>query len=151
MSWIETYRGTVHRWEADNVEHFTVAYYFARLEDATLALVEALGLGDDALGGGRAVAMSRCRVRYLRELRVGDILHIESGVLRADDGGFTFAHRVFDTGDGALCTTVEERSVVVDAATRAPARLSSAETERVLSHRVEWDEPAARGGTSAPS
>jgi acyl-CoA thioesterase FadM len=149
MSWIETYRGTVHRWEADNVEHFTVAYYFARLEDATLALVEALGLGDDALGG-RVLALARCRVRYLRELRVGDILHIESGVLRADDGGITFAHRVFDTGDGALCTTVEERAVVVDAATRAPAHLSPVEIERVLSHRVEWDEPPAKSA-GAPS
>src|SRR5512145_2097407 len=132
MSWIETYRGTGYQWEADTVEHFTVAFYFARLEDATLALVEALGLGDDALKGGRATALSRCRVRYLRELRVGDILHIESGVLGADDAGFTFAHRVFDTGDGALCTTVEERVVVVDAATRAPALLSSTETQRVL-------------------
>jgi len=151
MSWIETYRGTVHRWEADNVEHFTVAYYFARLEDATLALVEALGLGDDALGGGRAVAMSRCRVRYRRELRVGDILHIESGVLRADDGAFTFVHRVFDTGDGALCTTVEERAAVVDATTRTPAHLSPTETERVLSHRVAWDEAAARDGSVSAS
>jgi acyl-CoA thioesterase FadM len=41
---------------------------------------------------------------------------------------------------------VEERAAVVDAATRAPAHLSSAETERVLRHRVEWDEPVARGG-----
>ena len=37
MSFIETYRGTVHRWEVDNVDHFTLAYYFARFDDAMLA------------------------------------------------------------------------------------------------------------------
>ena len=42
--WIETVRASVNHWEIDNTEHFTVAYYFARLGDAAFAMLEALGL-----------------------------------------------------------------------------------------------------------
>ena len=43
--WLETYRGIVYRWEVDHNDHLTVAFYFARLGDATLALLDSLGLG----------------------------------------------------------------------------------------------------------
>ena len=52
MPWIETYRGTVHRWEADNVEHFTVAYYFAR--DLQKALGVPVGIIHTSWGGSPA-------------------------------------------------------------------------------------------------
>src|SRR4030095_14108362 len=65
MTWTETYRGAVNRWEADNVDHFTVAYYFARFEDATLGLLQALGLGPEALGTRRAAIIAECRVADL--------------------------------------------------------------------------------------
>ena len=77
MSWIETYRGTVHRWEVDNVDHFTVAYYFDRLSDATLNLLETLGLGAGYVRRERRACLTvDCYVRYLHELRVGDIMHV---------------------------------------------------------------------------
>src|SRR6266550_3939269 len=45
VSWLETYRGFVYRWEVDHNDHLTVAYYLARVADAGLGLLEALGLG----------------------------------------------------------------------------------------------------------
>src|SRR5262245_61915595 len=103
MTWIETYRGTVHRWEVDNVDHFTVAYYFSRFEDATLALLEAIGLGQEARGdAGRLAVITGARVRYRREPRVGDVLHVRSGVIAADDTGLRLAHELYDSGDGHL-------------------------------------------------
>src|SRR5215831_11426500 len=125
MAFIETYRGTVNRWEVDNVDHFTVAFYFARFEDATAGLLDAIGLGREALiPGGCAVSIVDCRVRYLKELRVGDILHIQSGVIRADEDFLTIGHEVHDSGEGKLCTTVEQRMQLVKAGTRDPLRLA---------------------------
>src|SRR5712692_8436304 len=110
MSWLETYRGTVYRWEVDNVDHFTVAYYFERFEDATLALLHAVGLDPGSVAGaGRVCVTAECHVRYLRELRVGDILHIRSGVIAIDPDGLVLGHQVFDSGDDVLCTTVAQR------------------------------------------
>jgi acyl-CoA thioesterase FadM len=106
-TWIETYRGAVHRWEVDNVDHFTVAYYFQRFADASLALLDALGLGPEYIArSGRGCVPAASYVRYMKELRAGDILHIASGVIGVDAGGVAIGHKLFDTGSGALCATV---------------------------------------------
>ena len=138
MSWLETYRGTVYSWELDNVEHFTVAYYFARFEDATHAMLHAVGLDPVSLmGTGYAGITTDCHVRYLRELRVGDIFHIRSGVTGVDDSGLQLVHEVVDSGDGTVCTTVEEVVALVDRTSRAPRPLGSAQKKAALARRVE--------------
>jgi acyl-CoA thioester hydrolase len=142
MSWIETYRGTVHRWEVDNVDHFTVAYYFDRFEDATLALLHALGLDPGALAGTGAACVTRdCHVRYRRELRMGDILHIRSGVIDVGAETVIAGHEVYDSADGALCTTVAQRLGLVHAESGAPLPLTAAQQGAARALHVEW-EPA---------
>ena len=75
--WLETYRGIVYRWEVDHNDHLTVAFYFARLGDATLTLLDALGLGREyTRRRGNLCLTADCYVRYVRELRVGDIMHV---------------------------------------------------------------------------
>jgi acyl-CoA thioesterase FadM len=146
MSWLETYRGAVYRWEVDNVDHFTVAYYFARFDDATAALLDALGLGRAALAaGGRAAAVVHSRVRYLKELRVGDILHVRSGVAGVDDRGLDLVHELYDSGADVLCTTVEERAVVVDTRSREPRPLTSGQRAAADDCRVAWTPEADAG------
>jgi acyl-CoA thioesterase FadM len=143
MAWIETYRGTVFRWEVDNVDHFTVAYYFARFADAGLRVLQATGLDPAALAGsGRLCVTTDCYVRYRRELRVGDILHVESGVIAVEPDGLLVGHRLIDSGTDTLCTTVEHRLTQVDAATRAPVALEAAPRRAAEALQVAWDEPA---------
>jgi len=89
-NWTETYRGTVPAWQCDTTEHFTVAYYFDRLEEAEANLAEDLGLGD--LPGHPR----RIDVRLVRELRAGASFHVESAVLGVD-GGLRLGHRFVDS------------------------------------------------------
>jgi acyl-CoA thioester hydrolase len=125
VSWLETCRSMVQRWEIDTTDHFTVAYYFSRLGDAGFAMLEALGLTPTA-------ATTDVYVRYQRELRVGDIFHIESGVIDVADDVLLVGHKIFDTGDGALTTTVEHRF---------RATLSPGARRKADAHRVSWDGP----------
>jgi acyl-CoA thioesterase FadM len=142
MNWTETYRGTVYRWEVDNVDHFTVAYYFERFEDATLALLHVLGLDAAPLAAaGQACVTRDCHVRYRRELRMGDVLHIRSGVIDVVGDGLVVGHQVFDSADGALCTTVVQELGLVQARSRAPVRLTPGQRGAAASHRIEWDSP----------
>jgi acyl-CoA thioester hydrolase len=139
MSEIETYRGTVYRWEVDNVDHFTVAYYFERFEDATLALLHAIGLHPRSLAEtGRLCVTLDCHVRYLRELRMGDILHIRSGVIEVGTDRLLLGHRIFDSGDGVLCTSAAQRVALIDASNRAPIPLANSSRDSAESLRVEW-------------
>jgi acyl-CoA thioesterase FadM len=146
MSWIETARGTVYRWEVDHVDHFTVAYYFTRFQDATQALLQAIGLDDR--GAEPHCRIDRCHVRYLRELRVGDLLHVRSGVSRVDRDGLGLVHELYDSGDGALCTTVELQAHVLGPA-GAPRALSGAQRAAVEACWVSWEPPP--GPAAAPS
>ena len=43
-NWIETYRGAVPPWQCDVTEHFTVAYYFDRVEEARANLETTLAI-----------------------------------------------------------------------------------------------------------
>lgn len=147
-SWLESYRGTVYRWEVDNVDHFTVAFYFSRLQDATDTLLHAIGL--DAVmgpGAGRAAVTVDCDVRYLRELRIGDILHVRSGVIGADERGLRLAHEIVDSSDDTVCTRVEQGLALVDLASRARQALTPPQRAAALAHRVDWEPlaPAAPG------
>ena len=104
-NWIETYRGTVPPWECDVTEHFTIAYYFARLEEAEPNLAEALGLGERLRVGGFT---RRLDVRFARELRAGSSFQVEGAVLGLDEG-LRLGHRFVDSANGETVTWIDER------------------------------------------
>ena len=124
-AWLETYRGTVFRWEVDANDHFTVAYYLARFSDAAVNVLHALGLPP--------APTEDCYIRNTRELRVGDLLHVTSAVIGADAGGLTLGHNLYETTENALCTTVEHRLALA----------LTAEQRRAAQGRpATWDAPA---------
>ena len=123
--WLETYRGTVFRWEVDHNDHFTVAYYMARIADAGRAMLH-------ALGSAPAPTLD-CFISYRRELRTGDIMHVESGVIAADGHGLVLGHKLYDSASGELCTTVEQR---------VAAKLDAGGCAAADARRIAWDGPA---------
>lgn len=140
--WLETYRGTVYRWEVDNNDHLTVAYYLSRFGDAAQALLDDLGLGAGYAGRSqKGCVTGDCYIRYIRELRVGDLMHIESGVIDVEPNALLFGHHLFDSADGALCTTVEHRVRHVDFDAGTVAALSPAQRQAALVRRIEWAAP----------
>jgi acyl-CoA thioester hydrolase len=142
--WIESCRGSVPAWEVDHVGHFTVAYYHQRIEDAGFVVLDALGLGPaSARAEGHGCVTAGCYVRYVSELRGGDIYHVQSGVLGIEESALVLGHRLFDSASGVLCTTVEQRLAHVDTSTGAPIALAAASRRVALAHRVDWQEPPA--------
>ena len=141
--WVDTYRGTVFPWETDIVEHLTVAYYFERFADATLNLLDGLGLGADYMAAERSGCVTvDCYVRYMHELRVGDILHISSAVIGVEETGLRLGHRVFNSDSGVMCATMEQRTVHVKLGGRTPAPLPPRQRRVADTGRVAWDGPA---------
>jgi acyl-CoA thioester hydrolase len=139
---IDTCRGIVTAWEVDHVGHFTVAYYHQRIEDAGFVLLEALGLGPTYVRSeGRGCPTTDCLVRYQKELRGGDIYHVQSGVLAVEEAALVLGHKLFDSGSGVLCTTVEQRVAHVDLASGELIPLAGASRRAAEAHRVDWEEP----------
>jgi len=141
--WLETYRGIVYRWEADHNDHLTVAFYFARLGDATFAVLDSLGLGTAyTRRRGSLCVTADCYVRYVRELRVGDIMHIVSGVVAVERDALVLGHKLLNSETGEVCTTVEQRVRHVDARRRAARPIPAPLRRTAEGRRVEWDVPA---------
>ena len=140
--WLETYRGTVFRWEVDNNDHLTVAYYFARLDDATRGILHSLGLGADYTGRTqRGCPTADCFVRYVKELRVGDILHVTSGVLAVEKDALVLGHKLFNSETDVLCTTIEQRLAHLGADGKAVG-FTDEQRRAAETRRIAWDAPA---------
>jgi acyl-CoA thioesterase FadM len=122
--WSETYRGIVFRWEVDSNDHLTVAYYLARFADAATAVLHGLGLPP--------AATRDCFIHYSRELRVNDLMHVVSGVIDVEPDGLRLGHKLLESTEGGLCTTVEHRLAM----TLTPEQRRAAEARRVT-----WDGP----------
>ena len=132
-NWSETYRGTVPPWECDVTEHFTIAYYFDRLDEAERNLADSLGLGEILRTGGFA---RRLDVRFARELRAASSFHIESAALAVDEG-LRLGHRFVDSANGEAVTWIAEHWEL-------PAGALSPERRAAIAGRLAaWEGPAA--------
>ena len=105
MDWTETYRGAVPPWQCDVTEHFTVAYYFDRLEEAATSLADEAGLIDLLRSGSFP---RRINARFARELRAGASFHVESAALGVDANGVRLGHRFLDSSKREVVTWFEE-------------------------------------------
>jgi acyl-CoA thioesterase FadM len=101
--WIETCRSAVAPWECDTTEHFTIAYYFDRLADASATISERLGLRDRA-----GAASRRFEVRFARELRAGASFHILSAPVGLEEYTLRLGHQIVDSADGEVAAWAVE-------------------------------------------
>jgi acyl-CoA thioesterase FadM len=128
--WTETWRGIVAPWECDITEHFTIAYYFDRLADATPMLAISLGLDAASRSTGR-----RLHVRFVSELRAGASFHIMSAPLALDKASLRLGHQFVDSANGEVTAWVEE---TLDNAAAGLVRESRETIERGL---ASWPGP----------
>ncbi len=136
-NWSETYRGTVPPWECDVTEHFTIAYYFDRLDEAERNLADILGLAELMRAGGFA---RRLDVRFARELRAASSFHIDGaalGVPGAVEGGLRLGHRFVDSANGETVTWIAESWELPEGA------LSPEQQRTIAGGLAVWEGPAA--------
>ncbi len=130
-----TFMGAVPPWECDIVDHFTVAYYYQKLDHATDVVLGRAGFdpADPA-----APTMVRCLTRFERELVKGDIYRIETVRLAAD----RLAHRLIDAATDTVCTRFDQcMSSPIPASGATPA---GADTEPLPLDPPALPPPSAR-------
>ena len=133
--WIETYRGVVNPWECDVVEHFTIAYYYDRLADATrnfFDLIEESG----GPGSGPS-ASSASHATFQQELRAGAGFHILTAVTGIDAGELRLGHQVVDSTSGKTVAWIAERHPLLKAS-------NAATNQKLASLSIPWPGPKVR-------
>jgi len=111
--WLETYRGVVNAWECDVIEHFTIAYYFDRLADASRTYLEVIDASPEPSQLER-----RLHVTFRHELRAGASFHITSAVIAVHETSLDLGHQFIDTATGkTVAWACESIPLVVGAGT----------------------------------
>ena len=140
--WIETYRGGVWPADCDIVEHMTISAYVERFGDANLAVFEAVGMGMDYIEKQRcALASVESNAQFHRELRVGDVMHVESGIIGVEDKIVGIGHKLIDSVSGDLVSSYRQKSVHFDLDARKSVVLGEDRRQALEAARIDWDLP----------
>ncbi|WP_119422298.1 acyl-CoA thioesterase [Desertibaculum subflavum] len=141
---IETFRGVVAPWECDEFGHMNVQFYNARMSDGFWQLLIAMGLGpkvrrEKKLG---VVALDG-QTTYAREVRAGELIRVESGILRVGEKSIQLAHRLLAGAPGQVAMTSHVKSVCFDLEARRSAPFPPEVRERITGLIVPT-EPGSR-------
>ena len=104
-----TYRGTVYPWHCDHVGHMNVMWYVGKFDEATWHLFNAIGLTPSYLRDAkRGMAAIDQHIAYLKELRAGAVVSVETVVREIHEKRIVFVHemRNDETGEVVAHTTL---------------------------------------------
>jgi acyl-CoA thioester hydrolase len=92
-TFVETYRATVAPKDCDHLGHMNVQHYFAAVSDGMFALIR-LGLPPRKSVAGRC-PLPLCAQRRISTANcAGDVVALESTVLKVGEKSATFQHRL---------------------------------------------------------
>lgn len=95
MPLIETYRGVAYPWLSDQMGHLTTSKYVEMFDVAFYHLAHHLGVGYDA-SSGIGLADVRQEIDYKREVQVGSLVLVRSGVVSIGRSSFRSRHIMMD-------------------------------------------------------
>ena len=114
-TFVETFRATVTPSDCDHLGHMNVQHYFRAVSDGMFALMVSLGLGPEEIRRRHlSFAVVRAETDFHRELRAGDVMALESTVLRLGEKSVTFAHRLKNVASGEDAMSTEFKCVLLD-------------------------------------
>jgi acyl-CoA thioester hydrolase len=80
------YRGAVYPWHCDQMGHMNVMWYTGKFDEASWSLLANVGLTRSFLTSrGHGLAAVQQNITYKRELKAGDIVSVQSGILDVQD------------------------------------------------------------------
>jgi acyl-CoA thioester hydrolase len=121
---VETYRATVAPSDCDHLGHMNVQHYFAAVSDGMFALMGRLGLGPKEIARRRrSFAVVRAETDFSSELHAGDLICLESTVLKLGEKSVTFQHRLKNVATGEIAMSTTFKCVLLDLESRQAANI----------------------------
>jgi acyl-CoA thioesterase FadM len=136
---VETYRGGVAAWECDVFGHLNIAFYVERLVDAAEDLLA-------RHAPGRRFRTLALDTRYEHELRAGDGIAIQSGIIAIEPGALRIGHEAVNSVTGERTTFAVHR---LAPAAGDPPLLAGAVCAWSLPDFPTLDLPAGQGAIPA--
>ncbi|RVU39084.1 thioesterase [Hwanghaeella grinnelliae] len=139
-SWVETFKGAVLAAEYDPESSMNSRLYIERFDQATWFLMHAIGITPRTIkSDGRRIAVVRQVFQYVRELRGGELVRIESGFIAVGKKHFRFLHRMFDVETGDLVATSDVTAVQASLKNGKTVPLPDEQTQKAAKHTITVD------------
>ncbi len=127
-----TYRGTVHSWHCDHMNHMNVMWYVGKFDEATWQFFAGIGLSRSRLSKeGTGMAAVEQRIEYKRELHAGDLITIRSAALEITEKSIRFYHEMSNDETGELAARTILVAVYFDTSARKSRPIPADISERV--------------------
>jgi acyl-CoA thioester hydrolase len=139
----ESYRGQVLASECDLLGHMNIQFYISRLSHATWNMCYFIGMTPEEIKSGkRALATVQQNSTYLSELIAGDIIHMETGVLRSSNKTITLRHRLFNSATGKPAFENVSTAAYMDLELRKAVPLTEAMRNTITKFMVDEGDTA---------
>lgn len=97
------YRSIVYPWQCDFNGHMNVAFIVGKMDEATFAFLDQLGLNSkDWLEAGKALVARNLEFEFHREVFSGDIIEVRTEVKKLGRSSLNFQHKLFSQGELAV-------------------------------------------------
>lgn len=123
MSGLVTFVGVAHPWMCDVMGHMNVRHYAGMFDDASFQLLGHIAgkIPDDGFGW----ADVRSTTEYKQEVPAGDLLTINSHVLKVGRSSITFRQMMLGSLDGEPRAINETTTVYFDKVARCSAEIAT--------------------------
>lgn len=120
--WIETARMVVFPAHCDHLGHMNVRWYAHVLDDGAFHVWPAIGITRALMDAeGAVTVVARTSTDFLREVRAGAMLKVETAFIKLGTKSATHRQRLIDIETGVLHATQEVTEVCFDTKSRSSA------------------------------
>jgi acyl-CoA thioester hydrolase len=128
-----TYRGVVYPWQCDGMGHFTTRHYMAMFDQAGWHFLHEVGF-DPGLVTEKNIGWADVRheIDYLKELREGELVVIESRPLRVGNKSIQYQLEMKSATNGATCARLTATWVQFDLVQRCAIPVLPEVREQIL-------------------
>jgi acyl-CoA thioester hydrolase len=103
-----TYRGVVHPWHCDIMNHMNVVWYVSKFDEASWQFASMLGLNSSYfLKKHMGIAAVQQNITYKSEVAAGTVLTVRSGILEIKEKVARFIHEMRNDTTGEIAAVME--------------------------------------------
>lgn len=138
-----TYRGAVYPRHLDHMGHMNVQFYVAKFDEAVWHLFDRIGVTADYIREHkRGMAAVEMNIRYLKELRAGDLVSVRSGLLKLTGRSLDLVQEMRLGEAGDLAAVQKITAVHLDRESRRAVPFPAAIAARARDCLVAYPEDA---------
>jgi acyl-CoA thioester hydrolase len=114
-TYMESFRAAVAPADCDHLGHMNVQHYFRAVSDGMFAVMLRIGLTPEEIRLRKlSFAVVRAETEFHRELHAGDVIALESTILRVGGKSAVFHHRLTNVATQVVAMSTEFSCVLLD-------------------------------------